>query len=129
MSNAVEVQSVSSSLAIVALVGDHDLSDVGPLEAAFGRAALRAPSVIADLSECTFIDSAVIAALLHAQRVTQQNGGRLAVALPEPNAVTRVAALVHLPELMPTYPSLADALASFPQGDSLTIRVEAPVIL
>jgi len=117
MPNAVEIQSASSSLAIVSLVGDHGLSDVTSLRVVFARAAIRAPNVIADLSRCSFADSTVIEVLIHAQTIITKDHGRFAVALPEePNAVSRLAQLVHLSELMPTYASLAEALASFDES-------------
>jgi anti-anti-sigma factor len=126
MLNSVELASASPSIAIVSLVGEHDLGDYESLRVAFTRAAIRARIVIADLERCSFIDSTVVSVLSHAHSVVASDGGRFAVALPiEPNAVTRVADLMQLPLLMPTFASLADALANLQQEQFAEIRVQS----
>jgi anti-anti-sigma factor len=123
MPNSVRIISATPSVAIVSLLGEHDLGDSEPLKVAFARAAIRAPNVIVDLSDCSFIDSTVIALLLHAQSVVAQDGGRFAVALPtKPNAVTRVVDLMQLVQLVPVYASVEDALATFGQPQPATAR-------
>jgi anti-anti-sigma factor len=103
----------SDSVAIVSLVGEHDLGEHDQIKGAFARAAVTARNVMVDLTECAFIDSTVIALLLGAQSSIAQNGGRMAVALPvEPNAVTRLAELVRMGDLLPTYGTREAALAS-----------------
>jgi anti-anti-sigma factor len=115
-------QTGSPSVAIVPLVGEHDLSCYESLKVAFARAAVQAPNVIVDLSRCEFIDSTVIRALLDAQSVVARDSGSFGVALPaEPNAVTRLVELVHLAQRVPTYPSVEAALKSFQQGDFAAI--------
>jgi anti-anti-sigma factor len=121
MPNSIRIISATPSVAIVSLLGEHDLGDSEPLKVAFARAAIRARNVIVDLSDCSFIDSIVIALLLHAQSVVAQDGGRLAVALPtEPNAVNRVADVMHLCRLVPVYASVEAALATFGQIEPAT---------
>ena len=121
MPNSIKLMSATPSVAIVSMLGEHDLGDFEPLKIAFAKAAIRAPNVIADLSDCSFIDSIVIALLLHVQSVIAQDGGRVAVALPnEPNAVNRVADLIDLGQLVPVYASVKAALASFGQAEPAT---------
>ena len=73
-----------------------------------------------DLLACDFIDSTVIGLLLHTETIVARDGGRMVVALPaEQNAVTRVAALIKLAELLPTYTSFDAAFASFQTADSI----------
>jgi anti-anti-sigma factor len=118
--NTVEIKNATSSVAIVSLIGDHDLGEYETLKVALARAAIRAPNLVADLSRCAFIDSTVIGLLIHSERVVARNRGRLVVALPaQPSPVTRVAQLVHLSEVLPTYDSLDAALASFEQSTEL----------
>src|SRR4051794_40608205 len=103
----------SPSIAVISLTGDHDLGGYEPLRTAFARAAIRGADVIVDLAHCDFIDSTVISMLLHTETIVTRAGGRLVVALPvEQNAVTRVAELIKLAQLLPTHASFAAALAS-----------------
>jgi anti-anti-sigma factor len=79
------------------LTGEFDIAECEPLKAALARAAIRAVNVIVDLSQCAFVDCAVIGLLLHAQTVVARDGKHFGIALPsEPNAVIRAADLVHL---------------------------------
>jgi anti-anti-sigma regulatory factor len=114
MRSAVEIKYAPPSLAIVALIGAHDLGEYQQLKAVFAAAAIRAPNVIIDLSRCALIDSTVMAMLLDGESVVTRDHGRFVVALPEePNPVTRLAELAQLAELVPTYVSVEAALASF----------------
>jgi anti-anti-sigma factor len=115
--NRIGITTARRGVAIVSLIGEHDLGDYAPLKVAFAKATTRASNVVADLSRCDFIDSTVVSTLLAAQSLLMQNGGRLALALPEePNPVTRTADLLKLSDLMPTYANLQDALASLPSA-------------
>jgi anti-anti-sigma factor len=90
MQEAVNTQ--TATVAIVPVIGEHDLSGYEPLKAVLARAAIQAPNVIVDLSHCDFIDAAVIGLLLDAHSVVARDAGSFRVARPaEPSAVTRVA--------------------------------------
>jgi anti-anti-sigma regulatory factor len=54
MHEAVNTQ--TATVAIVPVIGEHDLSGYEPLKAVLARAAIQAPNVIVDLSHCDFID-------------------------------------------------------------------------
>jgi anti-anti-sigma factor len=117
MDTTADTGTPSASVAIVPIVGEHDLSRCETLKVALARAAIRAPNVIVDLSRCDFLDSTVIRVLLDAQIVVVRDEGSFGVALPaEPNAVTRIAELVHLSQRVPTYSSVAAALESLQGG-------------
>jgi anti-anti-sigma factor len=108
--NRVEFETPSPTLAIVSLVGEHDLADYEPLQQTLELAASRRRHVIIDLSACEFIDSTVISLLLHAQGEVVSDGGRFAVVIPPgPGAVRRVAELMQLESLFPVYASLENA--------------------
>ena len=95
-------------------VRDPDRSVTG-----FARAAIRGENVIVDLSDCEFIDSTAISMLLHTETIVARDGGRLVVALPAvENPVTRVAEVIKLAELLPTYASFDAALASFHSAEA-----------
>lgn len=110
----VELTSVARDVALVALIGEHDLGHYETLKSVLARAAVRAPNVVVDLSECAFIDSTVLQLMLHTHAVTSKAGGTFAVVIaPEPGAVARLAELVRLDLILPVHPSLDAAIASF----------------
>jgi anti-anti-sigma factor len=112
--NRVELSSAARDVAAVALVGEHDLDGYENLRTVFARAAIRAPNVLIDLSACEFIDSTVISMVLHTETIVTRDGGTLVVALPaERNSVSRLAEVIKLGQLVPTFASVAAALASF----------------
>ena len=77
------------------------------------RAAIRAPNVIVDLSECRCIDSTTISLLVHASRVMTRYGGAFAVVVtPQPGLVSRLAELSRLAEMISIHASLDAAMAS-----------------
>ena len=75
--NRVELTSAADDIAIVSLIGEHDVSHYDSLKIVLARAAIRAPNVIVDLSECQFVDSTAISLLLHGSRVITRYGGHL----------------------------------------------------
>jgi anti-anti-sigma factor len=112
--NRVELTSVARDMALVALIGEHDLGHYETLKAVLARAALRAPNVVVDLSECAFVDSTVLQLMLHTHAVATRAGGAFAVVIaPEPGAVSRLAELMRLDLILPVHPSLDAARASF----------------
>jgi anti-anti-sigma factor len=112
--NRVELTSATRDIAVVALIGEHDLGQYERLKAALARAAVRAPKVVVDLSECAFIDSTTIALLLHSQAVLSEASGSFALVIdPEPGPVSRLAELVHLDQMLTVHPSLERAITSF----------------
>ena len=107
----ITADSWTASVAIVPLVGEHDLSRHESLRVALARASIRAPNVIVDLSQCTFIDCTVVRLLLDAQSVVRRDEGDFGVVLPAaPNAVTRIAELVQLSQRARTYSSVEEAI-------------------
>jgi anti-anti-sigma factor len=112
--NRVELASAASDIAVVALIGEQDLGQYETLKTALARATVRAPKVIVDLTECTFIDSMTLSLMLHAQAVTTKARGAFAVVIdPRPGPVSRLSALVRLDQMLSVHPSLKAAVASF----------------
>jgi anti-anti-sigma factor len=109
----VELTSAADDIAIVALIGEHDVGHYDSLKTVLERAAIRAPNVIVDLSECRFIDSTTISLLLHASRVITRYSGGFAVVVPaRPGPVSRLAELTRLAEMISVHRSLESAVAS-----------------
>ncbi len=111
-SNRVEVVLRSPALAIVSLVGEHDLAQHEPLKDALDTAVARRRHVLVDLSECVFLDSTVISLLMHAQDEVASDGGTFALIVPEGSThAARVLDVMRLGDAVPMYPSLAEAAA------------------
>jgi anti-anti-sigma factor len=87
--------------AIVTLRGEHDLTTRGHLAAVLAKAGEH-PRVLVDLSECTFVDSSVISALVVAHTHVVQRDGRLEVVVPTgASTARRIVELTRLGEIMP----------------------------
>jgi anti-sigma B factor antagonist len=82
----VETPGPDGYAASVALVGEHDLATAPELAEALRETA---GPVLVDLSQCTFIDSTVIGALVRAHRGLQAHGHRLDVRAAEGTQVRR----------------------------------------
>jgi anti-anti-sigma factor len=76
-------ESAPAYAAVVKLRGEHDMATSDAI-----RDAIRAifGGVLVDLSECEFIDSAVIGVLLHASNERTREGQRLELVVPTANA-------------------------------------------
>jgi anti-anti-sigma factor len=86
---------------VVRLCGDHDLSTKPRLLEALA-AVRRAPGVVIDLTRCTFVDSTIIAAILHASRGGAKKGTNVSVLLPSDTSyVYRALAVAGFRELLP----------------------------
>jgi anti-anti-sigma factor len=111
--NRVELASAGRDIAVVALIGEHDLGHYETLRTVLARAAVRAPSLIVDLSDCVFIDSTTIGVLLQTRELTGRLGGEFALVIdPAPGSVSRLARLAHLDEIFSIQPSLDAATTS-----------------
>jgi anti-anti-sigma factor len=107
-----EVSHEAPGVAVVSLLGEHDLSTEPALTRALETAALHS-NVLVDLSECEFIDSTVIAALLRFARVVTERGERFALLIPAAQRqITRIAEMTHLGDVLAIHPTREAALAS-----------------
>ena len=106
---------------VVALTGEHDLSSVDELIAVLEQAT-SSPGMVVDLSGTSFIDSAVLGALIASHRgaAASRRGWALVVGKGSGAAVRRILELTGLDAVMPVYAGLGDALAaSLPSGSGL----------
>jgi anti-anti-sigma factor len=103
--------SIVPDVALVVLSGEYDLSRLDELEASL-VAASSCTNVVVDLIACAFIDVTTISALVAAQVAAAGRGGQVALLLPPWNsAVTRLTRLTGLTEIMPSFATLAHAIA------------------
>jgi anti-anti-sigma factor len=120
---AVEVDFRQPGIALVKLRGEHDLSKEQVLTEALADASDQL-NVLVDLSECTFIDSSVIAVLFVACEKLNERGGRIELVIPpEASTVHRVATLTGLPALLRVHETQAAGIASFqPAEHSIQVK-------
>jgi anti-anti-sigma factor len=98
---------------IVALYGEHDLSNVASLYLELDAAVAAASAVIVDLTGATFIDSTTLKALLRSLEAADALCVRFAVVVPEAGPARRLFDLVALSEMVSTYTTCAAAIAAF----------------
>jgi anti-sigma B factor antagonist len=108
---AIEVEIHSPNAAIVTLRGEHDLGSKPEVVRALVVAS-GCRYVLVDLSECTFIDSSVISALLQASNRLTKRDGLLELVIPSGahQAVRNVFELMGLQRLLPIHETRAAAI-------------------
>jgi anti-anti-sigma factor len=106
----VEVGHLAPGLAVVCMRGEHDLSTQPQLMQALAQAASDS-DVLVDLSECSFIDSSVIKALVAAQLDVTTRGDRLEVVFPSSGSsiVNRTFQLMRLRDVLSVHESVEEA--------------------
>ena len=102
----------SSPPSLVTLRGEHDVGSW--TDVAFALAAAGAQStVLVDLSECTFMDSTVITALLVAAKQLHARDGALEVFIPaDAVAIRRTLELMNVDAMLSTHETREAAVAS-----------------
>lgn len=97
---------------LVGLSGDADTAAIGVLRKVFGDVIASQPgTLIIDLGELRFMDSAALHAILAASRLLADGGG--VTGLINPNeAVRAVLRLSQADQLIGVYGSLADAMTA-----------------
>jgi anti-sigma B factor antagonist len=109
----VRTEQASEGAVTIRVIGELDLSTQERLREPLLQAAEANNSVVVDLSECEFIDSSGIRALLVGREAISGNGGgHLVVAGPQPQ-VQRVLEMTGLGEAIPVHESVEKALESF----------------
>ena len=95
-----------SAVTVLRVQGEHDLATAPSVRAALAEAG-DGEALIVDLRDCTFVDSSIIAALLHAR----QERTAFAVVLPaDPaSAVVRAFTIAGLSTHLPCSATLDDA--------------------
>jgi anti-anti-sigma factor len=110
--------------AVVELYGEHDLATREAVRVAL---ASRRGNLLVDLSECSFIGSAVIGTIVEAARRLARDGYRLELVLPPADSqVGKTLALVGIHELLHVQEGVAHAHAGEARApDGFTGRVRA----
>ena len=92
----VRLERRADGIAVVVLVGEHDLATRGDIEAALEAALEHGDGVAVDLSDADFIDSSTLHVLVSAARRAAENGRGFSIVLPKNGAVRQVFELTGL---------------------------------
>jgi anti-anti-sigma factor len=117
--DTIEIEVHSSTASVVTLRGEHDLNSVARIDATLTAASVRG-KVLVDLSNCAFIDSTVISALLRASNRLHARGGLLSLVIPsgEHQAIRSIFELMSIERLLPTHATREAAIAHL-ESDSM----------
>jgi anti-anti-sigma factor len=99
---------------VLVLRGEHDLSTAPDVRAHVEAAVAGGSDIIVDLSETGFIDSSILGVLVAGYRsvTTATPNRRFAVVAVPGSSVTRLFDLVSVSDVLPTYPTRAEAVAA-----------------
>ena len=99
---------------VVRVVGEVDMSHEEELRAELRRAVeSEAPGIVVDLTECQFIDSSAVRALLLSREAQHADDGpeRLAVAASS-EQILRIVSVMGLDKVIPIRPTVEEAAAA-----------------
>jgi anti-sigma B factor antagonist len=110
----VEVDLDEPGVAVVTLYGEHETYGAVAIERRLAGLAQRGRALVVDLTRATFLDSAVLGALLRARTRAEREGTQLVLVVDgarEP-AIPRIFEITGLLRAFQTAPSRADAVAA-----------------
>lgn len=96
---------------VVAVSGELDAASTADLEAPLGAVSAQESAVVLDLSDCQFVDSTGLHAIIDARGAIERRGGRFALCCLQNGPVARVIE-VALPGMMDVHPTREAALQS-----------------
>ncbi len=105
------VEEMDGGITRAALAGRMDIEGALSVDARFGALVSLRRRLIVDLSEVTFVASMGLRTLMVCARAVTANGGKIALARPQPG-VEKVLAESGIGELIGVHSSLADAVAA-----------------
>lgn len=103
---------------VVAAPGEIDITNAPELRTALLEAStLGHGTFVVDMSETQFCDSAGMHALVWVHKQSRSEGGEILL-IVQATAVLRVLAITGVDSLIPSFPSLEEALAQVPAAQS-----------
>jgi anti-sigma B factor antagonist len=107
----VRVTHVAGDVAVVSLLGEHDLATAWEVRNAIAFALIeQGTHVVADLSETEFIDSSIVHALFDSEQLASEHGRRLSLQLRAHAGVQRVLEITGMLDVLPVYGTRAEAI-------------------
>jgi anti-sigma B factor antagonist len=101
---------------VVAAPEEIDITNAGGLRAALFQAAAPGDgTLVVDMSQTQYCDSAALNVLVRAHKRAQADGSELLLVICGA-AVLRIFAVTGIDHLIPNFPSLGEALAQVPAG-------------
>jgi anti-sigma B factor antagonist len=99
---------------VVALHADHDLSTADELRSALDSLRQEGRPIVVDLSEATFVDSAVLGILVSEHDQAEASGVRFSIVLGDPPArsVQRLVELTRIDTVLNIVATRAEAVAA-----------------
>jgi anti-sigma B factor antagonist len=105
------VESQSEPYTLVQLAGEADVTNSDVLREVLEAEVAKQPrTLIIDLGGLRFMDSSALHVILRANRTMDRQGGVLALASPR-EPVAKMLRLTAADQLIPVYPTVADATA------------------
>jgi anti-sigma B factor antagonist len=106
----VRVTHVAGDVAVVSLLGEHDLATAWEVRNAIAFALIeQGTHVVADLSETEFIDSSIAHALVDSEQFASERGLRISLQLQTHDSVKRLLEISGL-DALPIYGTRAEAI-------------------
>jgi anti-sigma B factor antagonist len=114
----VAVASLTRELAVVSVWGELDLYTAARVQTGIAEAgAVGADTVIVDLSDTSFIDSAALGVLVQETKRLEGRGHSLVLVTSDPRTI-RVVEVTGLNRVLRTYATLQDAVCELVSGPS-----------
>jgi anti-sigma B factor antagonist len=109
----VEIDRSEPGVAIVSLIGEHELYSVLEVERALDRAIHEGLAIVVDLSGTEFLDSSVVAILLRAREEAHVEGASFALVIDDSTgkSVRQLFEITGLATIFRVASSRAEALA------------------
>jgi len=104
----VVVEQLPAGGAVVRVTGELDLANVWALREKLESTSPSAPLVV-DLTECSFLDSSAMRALLETARKAEPVSGRVAVVAPA-GGIRKALEIAGVDTVVPIHSTLAEAL-------------------
>jgi anti-sigma B factor antagonist len=110
----VEIDLDEPGVAVVTLHGEHETYGAVAIERQLSGLAQRGRALVVDLTRATFIDSAVLGALLRARSRAEREGTQLVLVLGDARepAIPRIFEITGLLRAFRVAPSRAEAVAA-----------------
>jgi anti-anti-sigma factor len=102
-------------VAVVSLVGEHDVATAWELTNVLTLALEQGAHLVVDLSETEFIDSAIIHVLFESKQIAREHGRRVSLQLPADARVRRVLEITGMLDVLPVYGTHAEAVDAVKQ--------------
>ncbi|MGZ4413929.1 MAG: STAS domain-containing protein [Gaiellaceae bacterium] len=111
----VRVVHLPGDVAIVSLLGEHDLATASEVRNALTFAVAQGTHLVVDLSGAEFIDSSIIHALLESVELAAVEGRRVSLQVQTDASVRRVLEITGVLEALPARATRREAIAAVRQ--------------